>query len=52
MRNAVDTDLDAVQARESAYLRECWELPEHHEAVNAFLEKRPPDFKAAKTRAE
>ena len=51
MRNAVDTDLDAVQKRETDYLKECWELPEHHEAVNAFLEKRAPDFKAAKANA-
>ncbi len=52
MRNAVDTDLDAVQKRETDYLKQCWKLPEHHEAVNAFLEKRPPDFKAARSRSE
>ena len=48
MRNAAETDLDKVQALETEYLKECWTLPEHHEAVNAFLEKRAPDFKAAK----
>lgn len=51
MRNAVDTDLNAVQKRETDYLKQCWKLPEHHEAVNAFLEKRSPDFKAAKAGA-
>lgn len=45
MKNAAETDLDLVQARETEYLKECWTLPEHHEAVNAFLEKRPPDFR-------
>ena len=50
MRNAAETDLDLVQARETEYLRECWTLPEHHEAVNAFLEKRPPDFRGARAK--
>ena len=35
--NAVDTDLEAVQARESELIRECWKSPEHREAVAAFL---------------
>jgi enoyl-CoA hydratase/carnithine racemase len=43
-RNAVETDLRAVQQRESELLRECWETPEHAEAVRAFLEKRAPSF--------
>jgi enoyl-CoA hydratase/carnithine racemase len=42
--NAVDTDLTEIQRRESALLRECWETPEHAEAVSAFLDKRTPDF--------
>jgi enoyl-CoA hydratase/carnithine racemase len=42
--NAVDADLAAVQSRESALLRDCWKTPEHHEAVAAFIEKRPPRF--------
>ena len=45
MKNAAETDLDLVQARETEYLKKCWTLPEHHEAVNDFLEKRPPDFR-------
>ena len=43
--NAVDTDLVAIQERESALLRECWKTPEHAEAVNAFIEKRDPVFR-------
>jgi enoyl-CoA hydratase/carnithine racemase len=43
--NACESDLAAVQARESALLRECWKTPEHKEAVAAFLEKRPPRFR-------
>ena len=35
--NAADTDLDAVQQRESELIRECWKSPEHREAVEAFL---------------
>ena len=35
--NAADTDLEAVQARESEYIRECWKSDEHREAVAAFL---------------
>lgn len=40
--NGSDTDLRAVQRRESERLRACWETPEHREAVSAFLERRPP----------
>jgi enoyl-CoA hydratase/carnithine racemase len=35
--NGSDTDLAAVQDRESELIRECWESPEHREAVAAFL---------------
>jgi len=38
-RNGSATDLADVQRSESALLRECWESPEHHAAVRAFLEK-------------
>ncbi len=44
-RNGSDTDLNAIQERESALLRECWKTEEHKEAVNAFIEKRPPKFR-------
>jgi len=43
--NGSSTDLDEVQRLESELLRECWKTPEHHEAVNAFLEKREPRFR-------
>src|SRR5881409_3728902 len=44
-KNASATDLDEVQRRESEMLRACWKSPEHAEAVQAFLEKRPPRFR-------
>ncbi len=43
--NSCDIDLQAIQKRESALLRECWKSPEHAEAVAAFREKRPPKFR-------
>jgi enoyl-CoA hydratase/carnithine racemase len=43
--NGSDTDLHSVQERESALLRQCWETPEHAEAVSAFTEKRAPKFR-------
>ncbi len=39
------TDITAVQRRETEMLRVCWKTPEHHEAVQAFLEKRPAKFR-------
>lgn len=42
--NASETDLALVQERESELLRACWKTPEHAEAVQAFLDKRPPVF--------
>jgi enoyl-CoA hydratase/carnithine racemase len=44
-RNACATDLDEIQRVETEMLRECWKTPEHHEAVRAFTEKRPPRFR-------
>lgn len=44
-RNATDSDLTAVQRRETELLRACWETPEHREAVDAFLHKRPARFR-------
>jgi enoyl-CoA hydratase/carnithine racemase len=37
--NAVESDLGLVQQREHELIRECWQSPEHHEAVEAFLAK-------------
>jgi len=49
--NGSATDLREIQRRESALLRECWKSPEHHEAVEAFLAKRPPQFRREGTRS-
>jgi 2-(1,2-epoxy-1,2-dihydrophenyl)acetyl-CoA isomerase len=43
--NAMETDLTAVQRREGEALNKAYKTPEHHEAVRAFLEKRPPVFR-------
>ncbi|GMV63584.1 MAG: enoyl-CoA hydratase [Parvibaculum sp.] len=52
-QNACTTDLTAAQKRETDALKICWTTPEHHEAVDAFLNKRKPDFKkAARNAAE
>jgi 2-(1,2-epoxy-1,2-dihydrophenyl)acetyl-CoA isomerase len=51
-QNATEQDLDAVIARESAALAQAYQTPEFREAVTAFMEKRPPDFrKAARAQA-
>ena len=46
--NTSESDLKAVQKREMEALKECYESAEHKEAISAFLEKREPDFKAAR----
>ena len=43
--NACEQDMALAQARETDYLRACWTLPEHQEAVAAFLDKRPARFR-------
>ena len=45
-KNGSETDIKRVQAREGAALAKAYESPEHLEAVNAFLEKRSPNFRA------
>lgn len=42
--NAVETDLRAAQGRELRALEEAYASADHREAVQAFLEKRPPNF--------
>lgn len=37
-------ELAAVQRAEHEFLTECWASPQHAEAVQAFLAKRPPVF--------
>ena len=43
--NMAEPDVREVQRREMAALAEAYKSPEHHEAIAAFIEKRPPDFK-------
>ena len=45
-QNGSDADFAAVQRREIAALEQAYRTPEHREAVQAFLEKRPPNFTA------
>lgn len=49
--NSCETDVDKIWQRESDALRYCLQQPEHREAVMAFLEKRAPDFAAARAAA-
>ena len=44
-QNATDGDLGAVQQRELQFLEQCYESPEHKEAVAAFMQKRPAQFR-------
>ncbi len=43
--NGAETDLDLVQKREGKALAIAYRSSEHKEAVQAFLEKRKPDFR-------
>jgi 2-(1,2-epoxy-1,2-dihydrophenyl)acetyl-CoA isomerase len=42
--NAVDGNIESVLSKEAGALAEARRSPAHREAVNAFLEKRKPDF--------
>jgi enoyl-CoA hydratase/carnithine racemase len=44
-RNGSEPDLDVVQSRELELLKRCYDTPEHHEAVAAFMERRTPRFR-------
>lgn len=46
--NLAETSLTEVQRREITALNKAFETPEHKEAVRAFIEKRDPDFRAAR----
>lgn len=46
--NMAETSLEQTQAREMSALERCYQSPEHHEAVQAFIEKRTPDFARAR----
>lgn len=43
--NAIESDIDLIQKRELAALKIAFKTPEHREAVKAFVEKRPPNFR-------
>jgi 2-(1,2-epoxy-1,2-dihydrophenyl)acetyl-CoA isomerase len=43
--NGTEPDLALVQRRELTALSEAYQTPEHHEAVAAFIERRPPRFR-------
>ncbi|HEX7035420.1 MAG TPA: enoyl-CoA hydratase-related protein [Pseudomonadales bacterium] len=43
--NGCATDLTKVQELEGQFLQQAYASPEHKEAVAAFLEKRPPNFR-------
>lgn len=45
--NGAESDIALVQQREMAALAKAYASEEHKEAVDAFLEKRPPDFRRA-----
>lgn len=47
-QNVSEGDTDLVQKREIEALNQCYQSPEHKEAIAAFLEKREPDFKQAR----
>ena len=49
-QNMSESDLDTVQRRELEALHAAYKTPEHHEAIDAFLEKREPDFKRVRGR--
>ena len=46
--NLQEGDLKQVQARELEALQVCYASAEHKEAIAAFLEKRPADFRSAR----
>ena len=46
-KNGAESDMALVQQREMEALAKAYVSPEHKEAVDAFLEKRPPDFRRA-----
>jgi len=47
--NANETDITSVQKREGEALAQAFRSAEHKEAIAAFLEKREPDFKTARS---
>lgn len=48
-QNVAEGDTRLVQQREIATLTQCYASPEQKEAISAFLEKRDPDFRKARS---
>ncbi len=46
--NATESDIGKVQKRELEALQRCYASAEHKEAIDAFLNKREPDFRKAR----
>lgn len=44
-RNGANPDYKEVMRLEGELIQKCYDTPEHKEAVQAFLEKRPPRFR-------
>lgn len=49
-QNPAETSLAEVQRREVRALAQAFKTPEHKEAIDAFMDKRHPDFAAARDR--
>jgi 2-(1,2-epoxy-1,2-dihydrophenyl)acetyl-CoA isomerase len=49
--NPHETDLHVVMKREGEALAACYASQEHKEAIAAFMQKREPDFRAARARS-
>ena len=50
-RNGSETDIKTVQKLEGEVLAQAYASAEHNEAVNAFIEKRTPDFRSLRSKA-
>jgi enoyl-CoA hydratase/carnithine racemase len=47
-QNVAAADLTQIQSRELDALQVCYDSPEHKEAIDAFIQKRSPNFKRAR----
>jgi len=47
--NMSESDIAKIQQRELESLMKCYQSPEHKEAIAAFVEKREPDFRTARS---